>query len=173
MTRRLLLIAVLVYLSWLAMQAIHELGHVIAARLTGGEVVRVVIHPLAISRTDVAPNPAPLIVAWGGPVVGVAVPLLIIVVGRCWPSGCRARGYADFFVGFCLIANGAYIGLGSFGRVGDAGDLQRHGSPQWLLIAFGIVAISGGLFIWHQALERRRQQPRVNDPPKRHSNGEC
>jgi hypothetical protein len=170
MTRRLLLIAVLVYLSWLAMQAIHELGHVVAAWLTGGAVVRVVIHPLAISRTDVTPNPAPLIVAWGGPIVGAAVPLLMMLVGRCWPSGCRARGYADFFTGFCLIANGAYIGIGSFDRVGDAGDLLRHGSPQWLLVAFGVAAISAGLFIWHRALERSRQQPRVNDPPERTQN---
>jgi hypothetical protein len=133
-------------------------------------VVRVAIHPLAISRTDVTPNPAPLIVAWGGPIVGALAPLLIMIVGRCWPSGGRARDYVDFFAGFCLIANGAYIGLGSFARIGDAGDLLRHGSPQWLLIAFGIVAISGGLFIWHLALENYRQQPRVNDPPEQNAN---
>ena len=108
MPRRLLLFAVLVYLSWLGMQAIHELGHVVAAWLTGGEVVRVVIHPLAISRTDVTPNPAPLIVAWGGPIVGAAVPLLVLVATRCWRRGSWTSKYADFFAGFDLMA---YINL--------------------------------------------------------------
>ena len=34
-----------------------------------------------------------------------------------------------FFTGFCMIANGLYIAVGSFDRVGDAGDLLRHGAP--------------------------------------------
>src|SRR5260221_4916233 len=37
--------------SWLGMQAVHELGHVIGAWLTGGQVSQVVLHPLTISRT--------------------------------------------------------------------------------------------------------------------------
>ncbi|MGC3965806.1 MAG: hypothetical protein QM775_00075 [Pirellulales bacterium] len=36
--------------SWLAMQAIHEAGHVFGAWLTEGRVERVVLHPLTISR---------------------------------------------------------------------------------------------------------------------------
>jgi hypothetical protein len=49
----------LVALSWYGMMAIHELGHVMGAWLTGGRVERVVLHPLAISRTDLAHNPRP------------------------------------------------------------------------------------------------------------------
>ena len=157
-----------IYLSWLGMQAIHELGHVLAAQATGGTVVRVVLHPVAISRTDVSPNPWPLVVAWGGPLLGVMGPLAFVVASRFvaikrfdW------RSYADFFAGFCLIANGAYIGLGSFERIGDAGDLLRHGSPHWLLMAFGLSAIAGGLSIWHLALKRHRMHPRDNDPSER------
>ena len=37
--------------SWLGMQAAHELGHVIGAFFTGGEIARVVLHPLTKSRT--------------------------------------------------------------------------------------------------------------------------
>ena len=40
--------------SWLGMQAVHESGHVIGAWMTGGRVERVVLHPLTISRTDLA-----------------------------------------------------------------------------------------------------------------------
>ena len=32
--------------SWLAMQVVHEFGHVLAAWATGGEVTRVVLQPL-------------------------------------------------------------------------------------------------------------------------------
>jgi len=46
-----------VTLSWLLMQALHETGHVLGAWLTGGQVVKLVLNPLAISRTDVSPNP--------------------------------------------------------------------------------------------------------------------
>src|SRR5206468_9028873 len=63
--------------SWLGMQAVHESGHVLGASLTGGEVARVVLHPLTISRTDLAHNPSPLPVVWAGPVVGVLAPLAI------------------------------------------------------------------------------------------------
>jgi len=156
--RRLLIALAAIYLSWLGMQAIHELGHVLAAWATGGNVVRVVLHPVDISRTDVSPNPRPLAVAWGGPLLGVLGPLAFWAMSR-WSREPRSgwRAFVDFFVGFCLIANGAYIGLGSFGQIGDAGDLLRHGAPQWLLIAFGVAAIASGLLVWHLALERRRR----------------
>lgn len=154
-----------VYVSWLAMQAVHELGHVLAAWLTGGTVVRVVLHPLTISRTDVSPNAAPLAVAWAGPLVGVAIPLLLALafrLRRLSPAfdqstpmrTTRRRLLADFFAGFCLVANGAYIGIGSFDHVGDAGDLLRNGSPQWLLIAFGLASATTGLYFWHLASKR-------------------
>jgi hypothetical protein len=55
-----------------------------------------------------------------------------------------------FFAGFCMIANGAYIGAGSFDRLGDAGTMLRHGSPPWLLWAFGFVTVPAGLWTWHR-----------------------
>jgi hypothetical protein len=45
--------------SWLAMQAVHELGHIFHAWLSGGTVTAVILHPLEISRTDVSPDPHP------------------------------------------------------------------------------------------------------------------
>ncbi len=142
------LLASLLLISWLGMQAVHELGHVVAAWATGGSVKRVVLNPLAISRTDVAPNPSPLTVAWAGPLVGTLLPLALAAVAK-WTKF-RGGRYADFFVGFCLIANGAYLGIGSIDGVGDAGELLRHGSPVTLLLAFGVAAVAGGLWIWHR-----------------------
>ena len=72
---RFLLIGTYLPFCWLAVQAVHEMGHIVAALATGGTVSQVVLHPLTISRTDLTENPHPLIVAWLGPLVGVAAPL--------------------------------------------------------------------------------------------------
>jgi hypothetical protein len=173
--RRSLIFAAVIYLSWLAMQAVHELGHVLAAKATGGTVARVVIHPLAISRTDLSSNPAPTAVAWGGPLAGVMLPLLAAGgvrlrrarFGRETNDGHVERRWkvvqalADYFAGLCLIANGTYIGIGSFGGVGDAGDLLRQGAPPWLLRTFGAVCSATGLWIWHLATRRPSARPAV------------
>jgi hypothetical protein len=134
--------------SWLGMQAVHESGHVLGAWLTGGRVARVVLHPLTISRTDLAHNPSPLVVVWAGPAVGIAVPLLIWAVA----AAARLPGafVLRFFAGFCLLANGLYIGVGSFDRVGDCGEMLRHGSEPWQLWLFGAATAPAGLWLWHR-----------------------
>ena len=62
--------------SWLGMQAVHELGHVLGAWLTGGGIARVILNPLTISRTELAHNPSPLLVVWSGPLFGILSPLI-------------------------------------------------------------------------------------------------
>ncbi len=134
--------------SWLGMQAIHEFGHVVGAWLTGGSVAQVVLSPLTISRTDLAQNPKPLIVVWMGPVLGVIIPLILWLLGK-WiklPGVYVLR----FFAGFCLIANGLYIGVGTFDRVGDCGVMLQHGSSEWQLWLFGALTAPVGLWLWHQ-----------------------
>jgi hypothetical protein len=134
--------------SWLGMQAVHELGHVTGARLTGGRVAHVTLHPLTISRTDLAENPHPLIVVWSGPIVGVVLPLVLWVAG----VSLRFRGafVLRFFAGFCYVANGLYIGLGSFARIGDCGEMLNHGSQAWQLWLFGVLAAPAGFCLWHR-----------------------
>src|SRR5262249_32932220 len=100
------------------MMAVHEFGHVLNAMLSGGRVERVLLHLLAIARTDVSANPHPQFVAWGGAIWGTAIPLVLLAIVRI-----AARQYAylaAFFAGFCCLANGLYLGAGSFGGVGDA-----------------------------------------------------
>ena len=88
-----------------------------------------------------------MFVVWAGPIVGIALPLLVWIIMQ----SPRAPGWfiALFIVGFCLIANGAYLAIGSFEGIGDAGDMLSLGSPQWLLITFGVVAAPCGLWLWH------------------------
>lgn len=151
--------AALLYSYWLAMLATHEVGHVAFAAVSGGVVQRVELPLLGFSRTDLIANPHPGLVAWGGPVLGCILPLIL------WMAVCTIRrGVGDDkqhrgirriervvrgFAAFCLIANGAYLGVGGLDRVGDAGDLLHHGTPLWTLLMFGAVALAAGLWLLH------------------------
>jgi hypothetical protein len=145
--RVLVLILTVALLAWLLLQAVHELGHVLGAWLTGGTVVQVVLDPLTISRTDVEPNPQPLVVAWAGPIFGVLAPLALWGIAAA--AGWRLAWLARFFAGACLMGNGLYMGAGSFGGIGDAGDIIRHGSPIWTLWLFGLATAPAGLWLWN------------------------
>ncbi|SIO56917.1 hypothetical protein SAMN05444166_5316 [Singulisphaera sp. GP187] len=134
-------------LCWLGMQVVHETGHVLTAWGSGERVDRVVLHPLTISRTDATHGRHPLIVIWGGPILGTLLPPCVSALSKLARSGLTYL--FRFFAGFCLIFNGAYLGVGSFEGVGDAGDLLRHGASRWTMIAFGLICVPSGLFLWH------------------------
>jgi len=146
---QMILIGTLIPFCWLAMQVVHELGHVLLAWATKAEVTKVALHPLIVSRTDLAANPHPLAVVWGGPLLGSLLPLLAFATA----SLCRAPGIYlfRFFAGFCLVANGVYIGTGwLFANGADPGVMIEHGSPTWLLVAFGLLTFPAGLYLWHR-----------------------
>jgi len=131
---------------WFGMQAVHELGHILAAWSSGATVVQVVVLP--ISWTNTSNVEYPLFVYGAGAVVGAVVPLLLWWVAQYfrWKTASLFR----FFAGFCLVANGAYIGC-DFSVTGpsDAGLLIDHGANRWVLVLFGVLCVSGGLFLWH------------------------
>lgn len=144
---RITLIVSTLAVSWLGMQIVHEFGHVAAAWLTGGTVTHVELKPWSISRTDVAPNPRPLVVAWCGALVGVALPLLAWLFARARhaPSTYLWR----FFAGFCLTANGVYLGAGALARIGDPADILRLHAAIWPLFTFSLLTIPAGIALWH------------------------
>ena len=163
-SHQLLFTVSLVLLSWLGMMAVHELGHVVGAVVTGGSVDRVVLYPLSISRTEVMPNPHPGVVVWLGPVIGCLLPLaLVAVVPRRFGV---LRTVSRFFAGFCLVANGAYILIGAFDRVGDCGEMLRSGTPMWAMFAFGTVTVPAGLLLWHRlgSLKKFINNPSIVTP---------
>jgi hypothetical protein len=134
--------------SWLGMQIVHEFGHVAGAWATGGRVVHVELTPWTISRTDVEPNPRPLVERWAGPFVGSLLPVVFWLIAASLKRTCAYL--LRFFAGFCLIANGAYLGVGAFWPVGDAADILRIEASRWPLVVFGIVTVTSGLALWHR-----------------------
>jgi len=131
---------------WFGMQAVHEFGHALAAWGSGATVERVVLLP--ISRTDTRNVEYPLFVYGAGAMFGVVFPILLWLIA-CWYRW-RAAYLCRFFAGFCLVANGTYIGC-DFSITGptDAGLLIEYGANRLALILFGVLCASGGLFLWH------------------------
>ncbi|GMV26224.1 MAG: hypothetical protein AMXMBFR58_22550 [Phycisphaerae bacterium] len=124
---------------------VHESGHVLAAGLSGGQVSRVVLDPLAFSQTELLENPRPLFVAWAGPVWGSIVPLGAWLAFRA--AGLRLTFLVRAFAGFCFLANGAYLASAAIMPVGDTEDLLRLGAPLWAVSTPGVVGFVGGLLL--------------------------
>lgn len=132
-------------LCWYGMQAVHEAGHVAATYALGGQVEHLTLHPLAFSETGRSGSRSPQLDTWAGAVAGCLLPLLLWGVLRRWPRGVD---YGRFFAGFCLLANGLYLGAGWLGgaSAGDAADLVRLGTPAWLLVLFGAGTAGAGFW---------------------------
>ena len=128
--------------------AVHEVGHVLHAWASGGTVSAVRVPLAGFSITEFSTNPQPHFVTWGGPLWGSVLPLLgfALFAARRWPG----RRAVQFFAGFCLVANGAYLGVGWAIGAGDAKDLITLGTPVAVLVAFGIIATTAGLYLWHR-----------------------
>lgn len=120
----------------------------LAAMLSGGRIAKVVLHPLAISRTDVDPNPHPHPVVWCGPLLGALAPLAAwSVLRRRAPV---AVGWLlRVFAGFCLVANGGYPMTALWDPAGDTADLLRLGSPVAVIAGVGFGLFAGGFIVWH------------------------
>ena len=154
-------------LCWMGVQIVHEFGHVTAALLSGGQVSRIVLNPLTISRTDLSFNPYPQLTVWAGPLVGAGLPLLLwqIVVSVGRP---RLSALAQFFCGFSLVANGAYLAFGASDGVGDCGVMRQCGTPVGLLMGVGALLLAGGFVVWHHlgsplAFLKHAEFPRTAD----------
>src|SRR5438067_8074063 len=132
---RTIVVPVYLYACWLGMMAVHELGHVLHAWISGGIVAAVRVPLVGFSITVLSSNPHPHFVAWGGAIWGCILP---VAAWTAWRVGRRPGLRAvQFFAGFCLLANGAYLGVGWTMRSGDAADLVRYGTPVWVLVGFG------------------------------------
>ena len=138
--------------SWLAMMVVHEFGHALHAWLSGGVVAKMVLHPLAFSRTDMAINPHPLFVVWGGAIWGCIIPLVLLIIVHFlkW----HYEYLVAWWAGFCCMANGAYLAAGTLFRsngrgADDASVILQNGGAWWQLILYGLITVPLGLWLWN------------------------
>ena len=62
--------AILVFVGWYGMMAMHELGHIVSASINGAIIERVELVPWAFSQTVRYGSKHPVIDVWAGAVVG-------------------------------------------------------------------------------------------------------
>ena len=157
---------VFLLLCWMGMQIVHEFGHVLGALMTGGRVSRVVLDPFTISRSDFAANPSPHVTVWAGSVVGSLLPVLCLGLlsgaatrpdgqvrpdGQSQPTTGQERVMMmQFFAGFCLVGNGAYLLFGGFDGVGDCGVMRQCGTPLPVILGVGGLLTVAGFGVWHR-----------------------
>lgn len=139
---------------WASMLLTHEMGHVLAAWLTGGRVTYVNVFPFVIPSTLVQPNPAPSVVLWGGFLPGWLVPQAV-----AWSvARTRLADSAQCWAGFCWLVGGVYLVAGGLERFADAAQLVREGWPLWLLAPVGVAAATLGYAACRRAWPRLLRQ---------------
>jgi len=126
---------------------LHELGHVLAFRLTGASVDRVVIHPFGLSYVQ-SPSSLthPVFVFAAGMLFSVAVGLLLVAlaryVGSAWIAPVLVTGVC------CVLGNGVYYLVTIFLRArGDATKLVSLGVSWSLVVEIALCLALGGLVL--------------------------
>lgn len=99
--RRNVYFIILLVASWCVMTFVHEAGHVVAGWAAGGTLQEADLAPWSLPHSRFDPDPFPRLTLWGGPVLGVLVPLGFAVIVR--------RDWLWFIASFCLLANGSYL----------------------------------------------------------------
>jgi len=135
---KLLKITFLISVSWCVMVVSHETGHIIGGNCGGGTMIDADIRPWHLPYSIFDPDPHPLITLWSGLLLGVTFPLLLAIVGR--------RHELWFVAGFCMLANGLYIGTGwvAGDRYLDTTRLLDHGCSPILIALYCLLTIGFG-----------------------------
>ena len=149
------LIAVWLPFCWLAMQLLHELGHLVAAWWFGVGVTQFHFGLLTVSCTMLNESGQTrttlLAVTWAGPLGGMTSPLVIWGIAALLRF--REAFLARFLAGFCLAANGSYLLGGLFFPADgytDPGVLLAHGAMRWQLVTVGIIGMVSGFLLWNR-----------------------
>lgn len=124
--------------AWCVMVSTHELGHILCGYMGGAVLQQADLVPWHLPYSIFAPDPYPLFTMWGGPLLGVAVPMLVAFVVR--------RNWMWFIGYFCCIANGTYIATAwlSGDSYLDTTKLLELGSPPIIIALYCAMTITVG-----------------------------
>jgi hypothetical protein len=120
------------------MVSVHELGHILCGWSCGGKLQSADLLPWHLPFSIFDPDPRPLITLWGGPIIGVLLP-----VGIAWIA---KRNSLWFIANFCLLANGSYIAIAwiTGERYLDTTKLLEHGAHPLLIGVYCLLTIGFG-----------------------------
>jgi hypothetical protein len=124
--------------AWCTMTFTHELGHILCGWSCGGCLTSFDLWPWRLPFSIFDPDPRPLITLWGGPLLGVFIPLVIAsIVSRPW---------AWFIAHFCILANGVYLATAwvTGDRFLDTPKLLEHGTHPISIALYCIATIGVG-----------------------------
>lgn len=148
MPRRIPLLVVWLIVAWCVLVVTHEAGHILLGWCTGATLLRCDLAPWRLPYSLFGPDPVPLATLWGGPVLGVVVPVAAALILK--------RDALWFIASFCMLANGAYLALAWFTgeHLLDAARLLEHGAPPWMLAVYCAATIGPGYFGFRRACGR-------------------
>ena len=130
LSNRIVRVALLLVASWCVMTVTHEAGHIMGGWCCGGTLQAADLWPWHLPYSIFDPDPKPLVTLWGGPILGIGIPIGLAYIIR--------TNWARFIANFCVLANGSYIATAWLS--GDRYlDTQR-------LIEFGASPITIGLY---------------------------
>ncbi|HBC89185.1 MAG TPA: hypothetical protein DCZ94_19775 [Lentisphaeria bacterium] len=130
-------------IGWFPLQLLHEAGHIISCKFNGGTVHKIAFHFNVFTETIREGSAHPVIDIWMGPIVGIILPLLLLLI----PAKKDIKEILVLFCAVCLIGNGLYIGLGWLCDGGDGWELIRYKVNLFWLILFGLPATVAGLIM--------------------------
>lgn len=145
MTTRFFTLLGLLTLSWCVMTFTHEMGHVVAGLCSGATLETVELRPWRLPYSLFEDDPQPLITLWGGPLMGVVVPVAVAMILR--------TQWMWFIASFCLLANGLYLATGwlSGDRYLDTTKLFEHGASPIAITAYCVITIGWGYVRFRKA----------------------
>jgi hypothetical protein len=136
--KRVLKFIALLVASWCVMTFSHELGHIICGCACGGTLTDADLLPWHLPYSFFEPDPRPLVTLWGGPILGVMIPVAIAFVIR--------TKWIWFIAYFCMLANGSYIATAwvSGDRYLDTPKMLEHGAHPISIAIYCLLTIGFG-----------------------------
>jgi hypothetical protein len=158
---RYLRFVLLLLVSWVVMTFTHESGHVLCGWACGGSLQQADLTPWHLPYSIFDPDPQPLITLWGGPVLGVLVPLAAALLFR--------RTWMWFIAYFCLLANGSYLAAAwlTGDRFLDTAKLLGHGEHPATIAAYCVLTIGAGYVGFRRQCIRLLSKEAPDPIPKR------
>ena len=127
--------------------AFHELGHVIAYLIDGGEVSEFVLNPFSWSWAEARNLNNRIFTLWGGVTFGqilAIIPLVCIIKIKSTLFVFLAK----LLAACAFLINGLYLSAGTILNFGDGGTLVHLGVNSSLAMIIGIVYLLISFLLW-------------------------